>query len=109
MIFLVALVLFRIYKQNGVKELLNAEEKYLENLQQAPSRIHNALRNVGNFPFIITTNMDELLERFLWKTGNGGEKIRLDQVSCTWFCRVLRLRTYCLLCSHLLVVCILVI
>ena len=81
MIFLMALVLFRIYKQNGVKELLNAEEKYLENLQQAPSRIHNALRNVGNFPFIITTNMDELLERFLWKTGNGGEKIRLDQVS----------------------------
>ncbi|XP_073247828.1 uncharacterized protein [Porites lutea] len=69
-------------EQNGVKELLNAEEKYLENLQQAPSRIHNALRNVGNFPFIITTNMDELLERFLWKTGNGGEKIRLDQISC---------------------------
>ena len=76
-------------KQSGVKELLNAEEKYLENLQQAPSRFHNALRNVGNFPFIITTNMDELLERFLWKTGNGGEKIRLDQVSCTWCCRVL--------------------
>ena len=24
--------------------------------------------------------MDELLERFLWKTGNGGEKLRLDQV-----------------------------
>ncbi|XP_022778484.1 uncharacterized protein LOC111320055 [Stylophora pistillata] len=26
--------------------------------------------------------MDELLEIFLWKTGNGGEKLRLDQISC---------------------------
>ena len=66
-----------LYLQDGFKALLDLEEKYL---QQAPSRVHNVLRNVGKFPLIITTNMDELLERFLWKTGNGGEKIRLDQV-----------------------------
>lgn len=66
--------------QKGVKTLFDLEEKFLGNLQQAPSRVHNALRNVGRFPLIITTNMDELLERFLWKTGNGGEKLRLDQV-----------------------------
>ena len=66
--------------QKGVKALLDREEEFLENLQQTPSRVHNALRNVGKFPLIITTNMDELLERFLWKTGNGGEKLRLDQV-----------------------------
>ena len=67
--------------QEGFKALLDLEEKFLRNLQQAPSRVHNALRNVGKFPLTITTNMDELLERFLWKAGNGGEKLRLDQVS----------------------------
>ena len=66
--------------QKGVKALFGLEDTFLGNLQQAPSRVHNALRNVGKFPLIITTNMDELLERFLWKTGNGGEKLRLDQV-----------------------------
>lgn len=66
-----------LYLQDGFKALLDLEENFL---QQAPSRVHNVLRNVGKFPLIITTNMDELLERFLWKTGNGGEKIRLDQV-----------------------------
>lgn len=66
--------------QKGIRALFDLEEKFLGNLQQAPSRVHNALRNVGKFPLIITTNMDELLERFLWKTGNGGEKLRLDQV-----------------------------
>ncbi|KAJ7374341.1 60S acidic ribosomal protein P1 [Desmophyllum pertusum] len=70
------------YSLKGVKTLFDLEEKFLGNLQQAPSRVHNALRNVGKFPLIITTNMDELLERFLWKTGNGGEKLRLDQISC---------------------------
>ena len=69
-----------LYLQDGFKALLDLEEKFLRSLQQAPSRVHNVLRNVGKFPLIITTNMDELLERFLWKTGNGGEKIRLDQV-----------------------------
>lgn len=68
--------------ERGVKALLDLEENFLGNLQQMPSRVHNALRNVGKFPLIITTNMDELLERFLWKTGNGGEKVRLDQISC---------------------------
>lgn len=66
--------------QKGTNALLDLEDKFLRDLQQAPSRVHNALRNVGKFPLIITTNMDELLERFLWKTGNGGEKLRLDQV-----------------------------
>ena len=28
--------------------------------------------------------MDDLLERFLWKGGNVGEKVRLDQVSETF-------------------------
>ena len=68
------------FSQTGIKSLLNLEHTYLGNLQLAPSRVHNALRNVGKFPLIITTNMDELLERFLWKTGSGGEKLRLDQV-----------------------------
>ncbi|XP_044172268.1 uncharacterized protein LOC122956648 [Acropora millepora] len=68
--------------EDGFKALLDLEEKFLRSLQLAPSRVHNVLRNVGNFPLIITTNMDELLERFLWKTGNRGEKIRLDQISC---------------------------
>lgn len=72
--------------QEGVKALLDLEEKFLGNLQQTPSRVHNALRNVGKFPLIITTNMDELLECFLWKTGNGGEKLRLDQVR--WHIRI---------------------
>ena len=72
---------FLLYMQDGFKALLNLEEKFLRSLQLAPSRVHNVLRNVGNFPLIITTNMDELLERFLWKTENRGEKIRLDQVS----------------------------
>lgn len=67
--------------QKGVKALFDLEEAFLGNLQQTPSRVHNALRNVGKFPLIISTNMDELLERFLWKTGNGGEKLRLDQAS----------------------------
>ena len=66
--------------QKGTNALIDLEEKFLRDLQQAPSRVHNALRNVGKFPLIITTNMDELVERFLWKTGNGGEKLRLDQV-----------------------------
>ena len=72
---------FLLYLQDGFKALLDLEEEFLRSLQLAPSRVHNVLRNVGNFPLIITTNMDELLERFLWKTGNRGEKIRLDQVS----------------------------
>lgn len=63
-----------------VNAILDLERRFLGSLQQAPSRVHNVLRNVGKFPLIITTNMDELLERFLWKAGNGGEKIRLDQV-----------------------------
>ena len=46
--------------------------------------MHDALRNVGKFPLVITTNMDDLLERFLWKGGNVGEKVRLDQVSETF-------------------------
>ena len=66
--------------QKGTNALLDLEDKFLRDLEQAPSRFHNALRNVGKFPLIITTNMDELLERFLWRTGNGGEKLRLDQV-----------------------------
>ena len=70
--------------QKGTNALLDLEDKFLRDLQQAPSRVHNALRNVGKFPLIITTNMDELLERFLWKTGNGGEKLRLDQVGKRW-------------------------
>ena len=70
--------------------MLDLEEKFLRSLQVAPSRVHNVLRNVGNFPLIITTNMDELLERFLWKTGNRGETIRLDQVS-----RCFRVRGRC--------------
>ncbi|XP_068731509.1 uncharacterized protein [Montipora capricornis] len=68
--------------KDGLKTLLDIEEKFLGTLHQAPSRVHNVLRNVGKFPLLITTNMDELLERFLWKTGNGGEKVRLDQISC---------------------------
>ncbi|XP_067026413.1 uncharacterized protein [Acropora muricata] len=68
--------------EDGFKALLDLEEKFLRSLQLAPSRVHNVLRNVGNFPLIMTTNMDELLERFLWKTRNSGEKIRLDQISC---------------------------
>ncbi|XP_015774992.1 PREDICTED: uncharacterized protein LOC107353184 [Acropora digitifera] len=68
--------------KDGFKALLDLEEKFLRSLQLGPSRVHNVLRNVGNFPLIITTNMDELLERFLWKTENPGEKIRLDQISC---------------------------
>lgn len=70
------------HAETGVKSLFDLENKFLGNLQLAPSRVHNVLRNVGKFPLIITTNMDELLERFLWKTGNGGEKLRLDQISC---------------------------
>ena len=72
---------FLLYLQDGFKALLDLEEKFLRSLQLGPSRVLNVLRNVGNFPLIITTNMDELLERFLWKTENPGEKIRLDQVS----------------------------
>ena len=68
------------FLQTGIESLFNLENTFLGNLQMAPSRVHNVLRNVGKFPLIITTNMDELLERFLWKTGNGGEKLRLDQV-----------------------------
>ena len=68
------------YLQDGIKALMDLQEGYLARHQLAPQSVHNALRYVGKFPLIITTNMDELLERFLWKTGNGGEKIRLDQV-----------------------------
>ena len=53
---------------------------FLGNIDEAPSRVHNALRNVGKFPLIITTNMDDLLERFIWKSENGGETLQLDQV-----------------------------
>lgn len=53
---------------------------FLGNIDEAPSRVHNALRNVGKFPLIITTNMDDLLERFIWMSGNGGETLQLDQV-----------------------------
>ncbi|PFX18639.1 Serine/threonine-protein kinase Nek6 [Stylophora pistillata] len=70
---------FKPFLEKGTNALIDLEEKFLRDLQQAPSRVHNALRNVGKFPLIITTNMDELVERFLWKTGNGGEKLRLDQ------------------------------
>ncbi|XP_044172563.1 uncharacterized protein LOC114963820 isoform X2 [Acropora millepora] len=68
--------------EDRFKALLDLEEGFLARHQLAQSRVHNVLRNVGKFPLIITTNMDELLEKFLWKTGNGGEKIRLDQISC---------------------------
>ncbi|XP_044174421.1 uncharacterized protein LOC122958076 [Acropora millepora] len=68
--------------EDGIKALMDLQEGYLARHQLAPQRVHNALRYLGKFPLIITTNMDELLERFLWKTGNGGEKIRLDQISC---------------------------
>ena len=53
---------------------------FLGNIDEAPSRVHNALRNVRKFPLIITTNMDDLLERFIWKSGNAGETLQLDQV-----------------------------
>ncbi|XP_015766245.1 PREDICTED: tyrosine-protein kinase Fer-like isoform X3 [Acropora digitifera] len=68
--------------EDRFKALLDLEEGFLARHQLAQSRVHNVLRNVGKFPLMITTNMDELLEKFLWKTGNGGEKIRLDQISC---------------------------
>ncbi|XP_073233665.1 uncharacterized protein [Porites lutea] len=68
--------------EKGVDSLFDLEDKFLANIQQAPSRVHDALRNVGKFPVIITTNMDDLLERFLWKAGNVGDKVRLDQISC---------------------------
>ncbi|CAH3188203.1 unnamed protein product [Porites lobata] len=67
--------------EKGVDTLFDLEDKFLANIQQAPSRVHDALRNVGKFPVIITTNMDDLLERFLWKAGNVGDKVRLDQAS----------------------------
>lgn len=73
--------MFIFPQQKGVDTLFDLEDKFLANIEQAPSRVHDALRNVGKFPVIITTNMDDLLERFLWKAGNVGDKVRLDQAS----------------------------
>ncbi|XP_062509470.1 uncharacterized protein LOC134185648 isoform X2 [Corticium candelabrum] len=59
-------------------------------LENQRSKEHEYLRMLGRFPLILTTNLDQLIERFLWKSGPRRETVRLDQVevlSSSWINR----------------------
>ncbi|KAI8508149.1 hypothetical protein Bbelb_143890 [Branchiostoma belcheri] len=70
------------------EKLKKLEEDYLQRLEDRPSPPHVALRTLGRFPLILTTNMDCLVERLVWAPqGIVGEALRLDQLSLlasTW-------------------------
>ncbi|XP_019634960.1 PREDICTED: uncharacterized protein LOC109477939 [Branchiostoma belcheri] len=70
------------------EKLKKLEEDYLQRLEDRPSLPHVALRTLGRFPLILTTNMDCLVERLVWAPqGIVGEALRLDQLSLlasTW-------------------------
>lgn len=61
--------------QKGMNVFFDFEDKFLRDFQQVLLCVYNVLWNVGKFFFIIIINMDELLECFFWKIGNGGEKL----------------------------------
>ena len=61
--------------------LLEKEEQYVMSLENQRSKEHEYLRMLGRFPLILTTNLDQLIERFLWKSGPRRETVRLDQAS----------------------------
>lgn len=46
---------------------------FLGNIDEVLLCVYNVLWNVGKFFFIIIINMDDLLECFIWMSGNGGE------------------------------------
>ncbi|XP_078656912.1 uncharacterized protein LOC144903017 isoform X2 [Branchiostoma floridae x Branchiostoma belcheri] len=70
------------------EKLKKLEEDYLQRQEDRPSLPHVALRTLGRFPLILTTNMDCLVERLVWAPqGIVGEALRLDQLSLlasTW-------------------------
>ncbi len=73
---------FLFFQQKKTRQAVGELEKqYIESQPQKQSRIHNILRTVGTFPVILTTNLDHLLERFYWKSGADGDKLRVDQVN----------------------------
>ncbi|XP_070571493.1 uncharacterized protein [Ptychodera flava] len=63
------------------ERLARMETEYVRQQPQGQSRFHNVLRTLGKFPLIITTNLDELLERLLWNSGIHGDRLYLNQVS----------------------------
>ncbi|CAH1274277.1 Hypp5286 [Branchiostoma lanceolatum] len=69
-------------------KLKKLEEDYLQRLGDRPSLSHAALRTLGRFPVIVTTNMDCLVERLVWAPqGIVGECLRIDQLNLlasTW-------------------------
>ncbi|XP_019615063.1 PREDICTED: uncharacterized protein LOC109462867 [Branchiostoma belcheri] len=64
------------------EKLKKLEEDYLQRLEDRPSLPHVALRTLGRFPLILTTNMDCLVERLVWAPqGIVGEALRIDQLN----------------------------
>ncbi|XP_071950170.1 uncharacterized protein [Antedon mediterranea] len=65
------------------EKISDLENRYIrDNAPEArQSRFHGAIRMLGKVPIIFTTNIDELLEHFLWKSGTDGDKITLEQVA----------------------------
>nr|XP_006822521.1 PREDICTED: uncharacterized protein LOC102809990 [Saccoglossus kowalevskii] len=70
-----------LQNENVADILITKEQSYLGKQQHGQSRFHSVLRALGKFPLIITTNLDELLERFLWNNGTDGEKMCLNQIA----------------------------
>jgi serine/threonine protein kinase len=73
--------------QEMADSIFAKEEEYILSLPNHRSKEHDHLRMLGRFPLILTTNLDLLIERLLWKSGPRRESLRLDQVgliSSTW-------------------------